>query len=234
MLRTVSLLCGAASTLLYFGMDIIASLLYPGYSYRDQAISELSAIGAPTRSLWIPLGYVYALLIIVFGFGVWISAGQKRALRVVAGMMTAIGVLGFVAWPFAAMHQREVLAAGGATFSDSLHVVLGMADTLLFLLSIAFGATVLGRRFRLYSIASILVVLVFGALNAMDAPRLGANEPTPWMGIWERISIYGAMIWIAVLGVALLRRHEGRSDVGQAQPESGVAHRGWLRPFHQR
>ena len=49
------LACGAGSTLFYFGMDAVAALLYDGYSYTDQTISELSAIGAPTRSLWVPL-----------------------------------------------------------------------------------------------------------------------------------------------------------------------------------
>jgi hypothetical protein len=34
--------CGIASTLLYFGMDVLAALPYDGYSCTGQTISELS------------------------------------------------------------------------------------------------------------------------------------------------------------------------------------------------
>jgi hypothetical protein len=54
--RKAFLTCGTASTLLYFAMDVVASLLYDGSSYTDQAISELSAVGAPPRSFWISFG----------------------------------------------------------------------------------------------------------------------------------------------------------------------------------
>lgn len=208
--RKVLLGCGVAATLLYLGMDLLAASRYDGYSYTDQTISELSAVGAPTRSLWIPLGFVYSILTIACGFGVWASAAQKRALRFVAVFVAAIGVLGLVAWPFAPMHQREVLAAGGGTLSDTMHLVLGAADSLLFVLSIALGATAFGKRFRLYSIATILVVLAFGALTGMDASKISDNDPTPWVGITERIAVFGSMLWIAMLAIALLRVQTSR------------------------
>jgi hypothetical protein len=208
--RKALLGCGVAATLLYFGMDLLAASLYGGYSYTDQTISELSAIGAPTRSLWIPLAFVYSVLTIACGFGVWASAGQKRALRFVAVFVAGIGILGLVAWPFAPMHQREVLAAGGGTLSDTIHLILGAADTLLFVLSIAFGATAFDKRFRLYSIATILFVLAFGAFTGMDASKVAADEPTPWVGITERIAVFGSMLWIAVLAIAILRVQASR------------------------
>lgn len=60
-----------------------------------------------------------------FGRGVWQSAGRNRAVRIVGGLILAFGSLGLL-WPFAPMHQREVLAAGGGTLSDTMHVVLGV------------------------------------------------------------------------------------------------------------
>jgi hypothetical protein len=63
------------------------------------------------------------------------------------------------------MHQREVLAAGGGTLSDTMHVVLGGVKVFLMFLAIGFGATGFGKRFRLYSIASIVVLLAFGGLT---------------------------------------------------------------------
>jgi hypothetical protein len=203
-LRKVALLSGAASTLLYFGMDQLGSLRYEGYSLKDQAISELSAVGAPTRWIWLTLGPVYSLLVVAFGLGVWASASGKRALRVVGACAVGVGLSGVV-WPFAPMHERAVLAAGGATFSDTMHLILSGVNSLFFVVSIAAGATALGKRFRSYSIATIVAVLVFGALNALDAPRVADNEPTPWMGVFERIAVEGSMLWYAVLAIALWR-----------------------------
>jgi len=217
--RTKALLgCGVAATLLYVGTDLLAASLYDGYSYTDQTISELSAVGAPTRSLWIPLGVVYSVLTVACGFGIWASAGRKRALRFVAVFVSGIGILGLVAWPFAPMHQREVLAAGGGTLSDTVHLMLGAADTFLFVLSIACGATAFGKRFRLYSIATIFFVLAFGALTGMDAPRVADNERTPWVGITERIAVFGSMLWIAVLAIALLRARDAPPGTSGGQP----------------
>jgi hypothetical protein len=51
-------------------------------------------------------------------------------------------------------------------------------------------------------------------LTGLDASRLEANLPTPWMGVWERINIYAYMLWVVVLATALLRgRVAQRQDV---------------------
>ena len=112
--------------------------------------------------------------------------------------MLAYGSLGLL-WPFAAMHQRDVLAAGGGTLSDTMHVALGGVTVLLMFLAIAVGATAFGKRFRVYSVASIVVLVAFGALTFWEAPRLEANLPTPWIGLWERINISVFLLWVVVL-----------------------------------
>src|SRR4030095_11179705 len=61
------------------------------------------------------------------------------------------------------------------------------------------------KRLRLYSSATLMIFFVFGALAGMEAPRVAANLPTPWIGVWERIIIAAQMLWIAVLAVTLLR-----------------------------
>jgi len=210
-IRRGLLFTGPAATLLYIGLDTFAARRHVGYDYAGQTISELSAVGAPTRPLWLPVASIYSLLMIAFSFGVWLSAGPRLALRVVALITAAVGIVGLLGWPFAPMHRREVLAAGGGTRSDRVHLVLGGVDAILFTSAAALGATTLGRRFRIYSILTILLLLGFGAAMSADSPRLAKNEPTPWIGIKERIAIFGSMIWMAVLGIAL-QRAEGVSD----------------------
>ena len=206
----ISLMCGIVSSLLYVAMNVFVAMQWEGYSSASQTVSELSAIGAPTRSLWVLPAAFYTLLVTAFGWGVWKSSGRIRALRIVGGLIVAYGALGLV-WPFAPMHLREVLAAGGSTLSDTMHIALGSVTVVLMLLAIAFGAAAFGRRFRLYSIASLVILVAFGALTFLDAPRIGANLPTPWIGVWERINIGVFLLWVVVLATALLRDRDSAS-----------------------
>jgi hypothetical protein len=109
-------------------------------------------------------------------------------------------------WPFAPMHTRDALAAGGGSLSDTMHLVLASVTVLVMMAAIVTGSLAFGRRFRLYSIATVLVLTAFGALTFVDAPKVSANLPTPWIGVWERINIGAFLLWIAVLAVAVLRR----------------------------
>jgi Protein of unknown function (DUF998) len=220
--RPLLLGCGIAFALLWIGMDIVASILYDGYSYADQTVSELSAIGAPTRPLWMAFGVVWNVLVIAFAIGVWQSAGSTRALRVVAGLLIANAMIGMTVGPFSSMNQRSVLAAGGPTPSDTLHLVVTGIGVFTFLLEIGFAASLFGRWFRLYSIATIVAMLVFGAITSFYAPQVQANEPTPWVGIYERINAYGYMLWIVVLAVTLWRRSFGRRPVHKDRPYSSA------------
>jgi len=198
MTRKVLLVCGILSSLLYVAMNIIAAMLYEGYNSASQTVSELSAIGAPTRTLWLLLGIPYTLLATAFGWGVWVSAGRNRPLRVVGGLMVAHGVIGLF-WP--PMHVR----GDEFTLTDTMHIIFGMVTVLLMPLAIGFGAAAFGKRFRLYSIATIALLIVFGALTGLEAPRVAANLPTPWVGVWQRINIGVFLLWVVALAIALLR-----------------------------
>ncbi|HUL04159.1 MAG TPA: DUF998 domain-containing protein [Gemmatimonadales bacterium] len=198
------LVCGILSSLLYAGMNIFIPLAWDGYNSASRVVSELSAIGAPTRSLWVPFGFVWAVLVAAFGLGVWMSAERNRPLRVVGLVLLAYGLFNFVPWP--PMHQREVLAAGGATLTDTLHLVWSFVAVSFMMVAMAFGAAAFGKRFRLYSITTIVILMTLGVLTGRDAPRIQANLPTPLVGVWERISIGVFLLWVVVLALAVWRR----------------------------
>lgn len=103
------LICGILSSILYVAMNIFVPVFYDGYSSSSQTVSELSAIGAPTKRLWIFLGTAYAFLIIAFAFGVWKSAGQNKYLKILGNLLTAYGIISLL-WLFAPMGRRQVLA----------------------------------------------------------------------------------------------------------------------------
>ena len=197
-IRGILLVCGILSSLLYVGADIFAAISWHSYSYTHQSISELFAIGSPTR--WIFALVPYAPLVVAFGIGVWWSAGRKRALRTTGILLVAYGVASQVAAHFP-MHLR----GSTGSLTDTMHIFLTIVLVLLIFLFVGFGATAAGKWFRFYSIVTVVTMLVFGTLAGMQGPRIAANLHTPWLGITERINVYSAMLWVLVLGVVLLR-----------------------------
>jgi len=202
MSRKFLLFCGVLASLLYIVMNIFIPPLYEGYNWVTQTVSELSAVDAPTRPLWFVLGIIYTLLVAAFGWGIIKSAGEKRSLRIVGILIFLHGILGLTWSP---MHQREVLAAGGGTFTDTWHIVMATVTVLLMFLSIGFGAATFGKGFRFYSIATIIVFIVFGVLTFVEAPNVHKNGSTPYIGLWERINIAAFMVWMLVFSAILLR-----------------------------
>jgi hypothetical protein len=112
----------------------------------------------------------------------------------------AFGVLAWFGVPFMAMHVREA----EETLTDTLHVAqLAIAGPLL-LVIIGFAAAAFGWRFRLYSAATVLVTLAFGAWSGTYGADLSNNLETPWVGVIERISVYAYQLWFVVVALALL------------------------------
>jgi hypothetical protein len=210
--RRILLLCGILSSLLYLAMNIAVPFFYEGYSFAAHTISELSAVGAPTRTLWVVPAAVYTLLVTAFGWGVRTSAGQDRRMRIVGGLMIVYGLSG-IAWFSAPMHQREVLAAGGGTIEDTMHIALSGVTSVIYLSALAFGASAFGKTFRVYTFVTMALLIAFGALLGMDGPKISLNEPTPWVGVTERIMLGVVILWIAVLSGALLRRQRAQREV---------------------
>lgn len=218
-MRKALLVCGIISSLYYVAVNAYVPTQWGEYSVASQTVSELSAIDAPTRPLWLLLVLPYPLLLVAFGVGVWLSAASSRARRFAGGALIAHGVVGLY-WP--PMHLRG--AVPGMPLTDILHIVWAAVTLLLMLVAIVSGALALGRRFRIYSGLTLIVFLVFGTLTGMEGPRIAANLPTPWIGVWERINIAAFMLWVVVFAVELLRRQpkEPRSDspVGEMVPEA--------------
>lgn len=211
-IQRVLLRCGILSSLLYVAMNTVIPVQWEGYSSASHTVSELSAIGAPTRPLWVLFGIVYTFLVTAFGWGVSKSSTQNRPLHIAGSLLIAYGIVGMI-WPLAPMHQREALAVGGATLSDTMHIVIATVTVLLMLLTMVFASAAFGKRFRFYSIISMALLLVFGVLAGLDAPKMDAGLPTPWIGVWERINIGIFLLWVVVLAFRLLRTEHNKKPM---------------------
>lgn len=194
------LLCGAVASLLYIAADIYVSSRYPGYSYKDQAISELSAVGAPTKGLWTILLILFDPLLVAFGLGVRKAAASNRPLGITGLLIVVWGLFGLL-WYLFPMNMNGNI--GSAT--DTMHLVMSAVTVFLIITFIGIGSGSGGRWFRLYSLTTIVLMLIFGAMVGQQAPRVARQLPTPWMGIMERISVYAPMVWVIVLSRRLIQ-----------------------------
>jgi hypothetical protein len=96
-----------------------------------------SAMALATRKALLVCGILSSLL---YGAMIWTIASEGY----VGGLLIAYGSLGLL-WPFAPMHSREALAAGGGTLGDTMHVVLAGATVLLMFVAMGFAAGAFGN-----------------------------------------------------------------------------------------
>lgn len=199
-LRRWLLVSGIIGAAVYPLSDIFASSRYPGFSYRDQAVSELFAIGAPTSGLVVPLFTLSSTLLLLFSIGIWMSANGQRRVRWMAVMMALNTIDALVLWNFFPMHMRGETP----TFTDLMHGLLAIDPFLLS--AIVLGAMAFRGPFRTYTVATIVFTSALAFWGFSYVPEVVANQPTPWMGAMERAGQYAMNLWYAVLAITLLRR----------------------------
>lgn len=198
------LICGLFASLLYMGSDIAAATRWEGYRITAQSVSELRAIGSPTRAFLMPILSIYSVLEILFGFGIWRVAGKKRTLQVTSILLVTLGILDSMS-PLFALNINEAIGS----ITNIIHIIVTALTVLLILLIIGFGASSGKKWFRFYSIGTILTLIVAGIASFVNVQKFAAQQQTPWLGVIERINIYGYMIWVMVFAVVLLRSQKG-------------------------
>lgn len=202
------LVCGIAGATLYPLADIFATTRYPGFSYRDQAVSELFAIGAPTSTLVVTLFSLSSTLLLLFAVGIWRAANGRRSLQWLAVMMALNTLDALTLWNFFPMHMR----GSQPTATDMMHGLLAVDPFLL--AAVVLGAVAFRGTFRVYTVATILFTSALAMMGFSYATAVFAGQPTPWMGATERASQYATNLWYAMLAGVLLRerRSAGMAD----------------------
>jgi hypothetical membrane protein len=201
------LLLAAIPAVVVYGIgDLVSGLLYDRYSFKDQAISELSAFGSPVRPLMVAIILVHGVLLLAFGIGI-VRVARRRSMRWIGWLLVAgffiVGLWNHTIW---AMSSRD-LEAG---FNDTMHITLTMVFTLLVVAMMVLSAVAYRGGFRLYTLATMLFVAASGGAAASAIRGLEEND-TPWAGGFERINAYAYFAWLVVLAVTVMRRERGAS-----------------------
>jgi hypothetical membrane protein len=201
--------CGIASPFLYALADALAGLRWQGYSFRDQTISELGALGAPSRPLFASLLLLSYALFVAFGVGIRRAAGDRRRVRLVGSLVIALGLLALTVGQLAAMRPRGTPQG----LAGTMHLIEGAVAMITVFVTMGVASTAFGAGFRRYTWATIGIVLALGAWTARAVTSMEAGGPTPWLGVQERAWWYAYQAWFAVLALTLLRERSGSPDL---------------------
>jgi hypothetical membrane protein len=217
------LAAGIVAAGLYVVGDLVSGLVYNAsrsYSFKDQWISELTAYGSPARPLMVTVITAYGLLVFAFAYGIVRAAGGRRSLRWVGLVLIAAGVVTLPLHPFFPMSSRWMESG----FNDTMHGTLTFVWGPIIFVAVALSAAAYRGWFRIYAIASLAAMIVFGIASGIAIQGIEQND-TPWAGAFERVNAYVLAAWFVVLAVTVMRRsrdqityEEGVIDAPRTRP----------------
>lgn len=195
-LQDTLLVCGILASLLKVGADILARARWKGYSLVSQSISELSAIGSPTRALVLPFELAYDGLMIAFSVGLWLAAGLPL-LRGTAVFIAGNALISLLVVLLVPMR----ISADGTPSTSAPHVALMATAMVFFLLAIVLGGTSSHDWFRYYSYATLLAYVGLAVLRLLAPPRTSQGTPAVTIGAQERTMVLGYLLWVVALAL---------------------------------
>lgn len=164
-------LLGIVSLLSYTAAVLFAPAAYPGYDWKRQAVSDLSASDAPSLPLWNQLSCLYELggIVCVMMVCVFIRGRLNKTIRIgiyCFALMNWISAVGYTLFPL------STGGSAGGTFQDVMHLY---AVTLpVVLLSIVSLALIMIGGYRDKPHRS-LAIWATVALAAMFAGAIGTG-----------------------------------------------------------
>lgn len=185
---------GSISLLSYGAMVLFSPLLYPGYDWMSMAVSDLSAVGAPSRELAAQLNSLFGPCAVVSIMAVCVAVRNcdKKLLRsgvYLFAVMEWLCTVGYGCFPW-------VSDAQGGNMQNIMHMLVTVFVVLLSIVSMLM--IILGtRKSNLKSLGIWSLVCLF----VMFAGAIGTNVfPKSVFGIFERMSTFSAVIFNTILG----------------------------------
>ena len=195
---------GIVSLASYAAAVLFAPLAYPGYDWMSQAVSDLSALDAPSRELWNRLAMLHAPCSLACATAAAVYVVRKRAWSPL--LRTGVCLFALMSLLSAVGYQLFPLTEAGtdiSAFSSFVHVYVvttGVVLTSILSLSCIAAAGVRGKGPRPLAVAAGI------ALALMIAGPVGMSAvPARYFGVAERLSVFSAVGFTAALGLSLAR-----------------------------
>lgn len=187
-------LLGSAAAVFYLMHDAIGISVYPGYNWMSQAVSDLTALDAPSYSISSMLSTAYGVCMCICccAMCVLVTPLSKlfRSGVYAFGIMNVVSALGYSLFPLSS-------AGFDGSFQSVMHIVV---TVLVVLLSIASLVLIIIGSFKSESrfIGGLAVV----ALSVMVLGAIGTGlAPDSVFGLFERFSTYSTVVFGAILSM---------------------------------
>jgi len=192
-------LLGVVSFISYTVAVIFSPLAYPGYDWKSQAVSDLSAANAPSLGLWNQLSVLYGVcgMICIMMVCVAVQGKLNRILRVGIYMFAVMNWVSYIGYSLFSLSESGY----AGEFQDIMHgFVVTPVVVILSVLSLVLIMIGGYRKKRFVSLAVFATV----ALVLMFMGPFGINiAPKEYFGIFERFSVFAATGFNAILGIFL-------------------------------
>ena len=196
-------LTGLLALLSYAAAVIFSPLAYPGYDWMSQAVSDLSAEAAPSRTLWNQLAAPYNLCGVVCATCVSVFVSEKK----VASKLFRAGICLFAVmnWISAVGYAMFPLADGGKEIAAAQEVMHVVVTALVVVLSVASLVCLIVAGCRRKDVRGIGICAAVALLMMLIGSVGTGIVPPEYFGVVERFSVFAAVGFNAVLGWYLFR-----------------------------
>ena len=191
-------ICGILSLLSYTAMVVFSPLAYPGYNWITAAVSELTAVDAPSLGLATQLNALFGPCGIVCISAVSVACLNTKSKVFKVGILLFLAMMwitnvGYTMFPY-------ITDAEANNIQNVMHLIV---TVLVVLLSIASLVTIfVGSRFD--KSQKVIGILALVTLGFMMLGAIGTNAFKSMFGIFERFSTFSVVVYNACLGIWLL------------------------------
>ena len=191
-------ICGIISLLSYTAMVVFSPLAYPGYDWLSMAVSDLSAVGAPSAELAGQLNALYGPCGLVSIMAVCVASQNLKTKILRLGIyffaaMEWISDVGYKLFPWVADADSSHPQNEMHLIVTALVVIFSLAALILSII----GAKKEGMKSLFIWACVCLTAMLLGPVGTGIMPKAV-------FGLFERFSTFSAVTFNAVLGTFLL------------------------------
>jgi hypothetical membrane protein len=194
-------LSGIAGPIVLLATDNIAAFIDPDYDPTLLAISDL-ALG--------PMGWLlrtgfllFGLLLITEALGLYFAIGKRqgfgKALIIGNALLFAIGVGFLLMATFTTDPRGAPHTLHGLVHINTAFIVALLFPALCFFIAISLKNEPQLRRLYIYTLVTAISAII------LDIGHLMLSSDWVWSGLYERIMLWNALIWLEIIAIHFWR-----------------------------
>ena len=194
------LVCGILAIVFYVLHDIVGALNYPGYKWMEQAVSDLTATDAPSRTVAGGLTTIHGIFnCVCCAFIVVLVRNERKSFRIgvyLFALMHAVSAIGYSLFPLT-----------GSGYDGSFRSFIHVYVVTVLVVFLAISSLILIAVGSFKDKNKKLGILAIIALALMMTTPISFSVPREIFGIIERLTVYSSVLFTGVLSVYFYRKN---------------------------